>query len=238
MKSGQFLTDVQTALTGTTASDIFEDAVILKTRPWTGTTERCAAPSLRYDRDDGQADDVADDGRADAAATECGLTYLGVWWPCEIDGWPVMPWKFQSFGEATGTIVGCVVFCVFCFVFGKFWIEYRDDSEKICREGPYYRTWVKAFIRESVLECGDAVRRYVKDAIIQWWKMIFQVTEMDVRPWPGRVAFGEPWVCDEGQLRGRRQLCGGNRSRRPALGGREKNSTRQLPSLCSFPSVC
>ena len=29
-----------------------------------------------------------------------------------------------------------------------------------------------------------------------------------------------------------------NRSRRPALGGREKNSTRQLPSLCSFPSVC
>ena len=29
-----------------------------------------------------------------------------------------------------------------------------------------------------------------------------------------------------------------NRSRRPALGEREKNSTRQLPSLCSFPSVC
>ena len=29
-----------------------------------------------------------------------------------------------------------------------------------------------------------------------------------------------------------------NRSRRPALGGREKNSTRQLSRLCSFPSVC
>jgi len=29
-----------------------------------------------------------------------------------------------------------------------------------------------------------------------------------------------------------------NRRRRRALGGREKNSTRQLPSLCSFPSVC
>ena len=29
-----------------------------------------------------------------------------------------------------------------------------------------------------------------------------------------------------------------NRSRRRALGGREKNSTEQLPSLCSFPSVC
>jgi len=28
------------------------------------------------------------------------------------------------------------------------------------------------------------------------------------------------------------------RSRRPAPGGREKNYTRQLPSLCSFPSVC
>ena len=27
-------------------------------------------------------------------------------------------------------------------------------------------------------------------------------------------------------------------SRRPALGGREKNSTRQLSCLCSFPSVC
>ena len=31
---------------------------------------------------------------------------------------------------------------------------------------------------------------------------------------------------------------GRNRSRRPALGGREKNSTRQLSSLCSFPFVC
>ena len=29
-----------------------------------------------------------------------------------------------------------------------------------------------------------------------------------------------------------------NRSRRHALGGREKNSTRQLSRLCSFPSVC
>ena len=29
-----------------------------------------------------------------------------------------------------------------------------------------------------------------------------------------------------------------NRSRRPALGGREKNFTRQLSRLCSFPSVC
>ena len=133
--------------------------------------------------------------------TECGLTYLGVWWPCEIDGWPVMPWKFQSFGEATGTIVACLVFCVFCFVFGKkFWIEYRDDAKKIYREGPYYRNVAKAFIRESVLECA-ATPWYVKDAIIQWWKMIFQVTEMDVRPWPGRVA-SEKRVCDEGQLQG------------------------------------
>ena len=129
------------------------------------------------------------------------MTYLGVWWPCEIDGWPVMPWKFQSFGEATGTIVGCIVFCVFCFVFGKkFWIEYRDDAKKIYREGPYYRNVAKAFIRESVLECA-ATPWYVKDAIIQWWKMIFQVTEMDVRPWPGRVA-SEKRVCDEGQLQG------------------------------------
>ena len=31
---------------------------------------------------------------------------------------------------------------------------------------------------------------------------------------------------------------GRNRSRRPALGGREKNSTRQLSRLCSILSVC
>ena len=68
VKSGQFLTDVQTALTGTTASDIFEDAVVLKnqTVDWNNGAVRGAM--LRYDRDDGQADDVADDGRADAAA--------------------------------------------------------------------------------------------------------------------------------------------------------------------------
>ena len=42
VKSGQFLTDVQTALTGTTASDIFEDAVILKNQTVDWNNERCA----------------------------------------------------------------------------------------------------------------------------------------------------------------------------------------------------
>ena len=201
VKSGQFLTDVQTALTGTTASDIFEDAVILKNQTVDWNAERCAEQCYDMTVTTDKPTMSPTTGAPTQQPTECGLTYLGVWWPCEIDGWPVMPWKFQSFGEATGTIVGCIVFCVFCFVFGKkFWIEYRDDAKKIYREGPYYRNVAKAFIRESVLECA-ATPWYVKDAIIQWWKMIFQVTEMDVRPWPGRVA-SEKRVCDEGQLQG------------------------------------
>ena len=201
VKSGQFLTDVQTALTGTTASDIFEDAVVLKNQTVDWNNERCAEQCYDMAVTTDKPTMSPTTGAPTQSPTACGLTYLGVWWPCEVDGWPVMPWKFQSFGEATGTIVGCLVFCVFCFVFGKkFWIEYRDDAKKIYREGPYYRNVAKAFIRESVLECA-ATPWYVRDAVVQWWKMIFQVTEMDVRPWPGRVA-SEKRVCDEGQLQG------------------------------------
>ena len=156
---------------------------------------------LRYDRDDGQADDVADDGRADAAADGVRshvFRRLVAVRDRRLAGHALeVPVVWRGDGDHRGLPRLL-----------RFLFRVREEvldrvpgrREKIYREGPYYRNVAKAFIRESVLECA-ATPWYLKDAIIQWWKMIFQVTEMDVRPWPGRVA-SEKRVCDEGQLQG------------------------------------
>ena len=106
---------------------------------------------LRHDRDDGQADDVADDGRAHAAADGCGLTYLGVWWPCEID----VAGHALEVPELGKRLVQCGLhrllrfFCV------------REGSDRVPGRpkkypGPTTGTWPRLYKRVSRVR-GDAV---------------------------------------------------------------------------------
>ena len=199
--SGAFLNDVRAQLVGTAAADIFEDAVILQNQTDTWNRERCADRCYDLTVTSDRPTTVPTTSAPSLAPTACGLTVAGLWWPCEVNGWPLMPWKLQTPVQALTIFVVALVLAYACFVMGKkLWVEYRDDATKIYRDGPYYRNVAKAFVRESALECASTPW-YVRDAVVQWWKMIFQVTEMDVRPWPGRVA-SEKRVCVEGQLQG------------------------------------